>query len=229
LPQLAQSGGTSALNIFNQNDYANFLLAGSQGGTAGTQERIDAQFADPNSRFAKQPQAQFDAAVAGMYKNQFKAHALGLPAAFIPGQTTIDGVSNNLVQAQNVQMSPEAELFSTVAATYRGQLPGTSSLYNNAALGQLLTSWGRSDLASQPFVGDQQGDVQTIGNVVKALNEEPDPTVRNAWLQQIFDFAGNSPSSPSGAVPEVEDYQRAIQLVQGGQLDQLLTGFVNTP
>lgn len=229
VPQLQQSGGAAALNIFTQNDYANYLLAGSKGGTAGTSEAIESQFADPNSRFARLPQAQFDAAVAGMYKNQFKAQALGLPAAFIPGQTSIEQVSSNLVQAQNVQMTPEAETLSIVAATYRGQLPGSSSLYNNAALQQLLVSWGRNDLAGQPFVGSQQGDVQTIGNVVRALNEEPDPAIRQAWMQQIFDFAGNTPSSPSGAVPEVADYQSAINIVRDGTLDNLLNGFLATP
>lgn len=222
----AQTGGAAPLNIFTQDDYRNFLLAGSRGGTTGTAESINSIFADPNSRFARTGNNEFQAAIAGMYANQFKAYALGLDAAFAPGKD-INQLSANLVQAQNVQMTPEAEMVSKVAALYRGNLTG-SNLYNNPVLKQLLVKWGRSDIASKPNVGDPNGDVQSIGGIVKALNEEPNPQVRQAWLQEIFDFAGNSPVSPSGAVPNVREYQVAINILRGGTLDQLLGNFLNT-
>lgn len=214
--------GTTPANIFTANDYQNFLLAGSKGGTTQTAESIDSSFADPNSRFGNPnlPNDQFKAAVAGMYSNQFKAYALGLDGAFNPGDD-INQLSNNLVTAQNTQMTPEAELLSKVAASYRG----TGSLYNNPALQQLLVKWGRSDIASQPNVGDPSGDVQSIGGVVKALNEEQNPAIRQAWLQDIFDFAGNTPSSPSGAVPDLANYQFAVNYVKGGQFSQLLNAY----
>jgi hypothetical protein len=118
-------------------------------------------------------------------------------------------------------MTPEAEVLSKVAAVYRG----TGSLYNNPALQQLLVKWGRTDIAEQPGVGNPLGDVQSIGGVVQALNEEKDPAIRQAWLQDIFDFANNSPSSPSGAVPDVANYQFAIEYVKGGQLNALLNRY----
>jgi hypothetical protein len=223
---LQATQGTAPLNIFTQDDYRNFLLAGSNGGTTGTAESINSKFADPNSRFARTGNAQFQGAIAGMYANQFKAYALGLDAAYAPGKD-INQLSANLVQAQNTQMTPEAELLSKVAATYRGNLTGVN-YYNNPALKQLLVQWGRSDIANQPNVGNPNGDVQSIGGVIKALNEEPDPAIRQAWLQQIFDFAGNSPSSPSGAVPNVTQYQQAINIVRGGTLDQLLNSYLAT-
>jgi hypothetical protein len=222
----AQTGGAAPLNVFTQNDYRNFLLAGSQGGRTGTAESINSAFADPGSRFARTGNNEFQAATAGMYANQFKAYALGLDAAFAPGKD-INQLSANLVQAQNTQMTPEAEMLSKVAALYRGNLTG-SNLYNNPVLKQLLVKWGRTDIASQPNVGNPNGDVQSIGGVVKALNEEPNPEIRKAWLQEIFDFAGNSPTSPSGAVPNVREYQVAIDIVRSGRLDQLLGSFLNT-
>jgi hypothetical protein len=220
------TNGTAPVNVFTQDDYRNYLLAGSQGGTAGTAEGIFSKFADQNSRFARTGSDQFQGAIAGMYANQFKAYALGLDAAFTPGKD-INQLSANLVQAQNVQMTPEAEVLSKVAAVYRGNLTGVN-YYDNSKLKQLLVQWGRSDIANQPNVGDPKGDVQSIGGVIKALNEEPDPAIRQAWLQQIFDFAGNSPSSPSGAVPNVAQYQQAINIVRNGGLDQLLNGYLAT-
>lgn len=214
--------GTGPANVFNANDYANFLLAGSKGGAQGTAESIEAKYADQNSRFAQSDPDAFKAAVAGMYSNQFKAYALGLDAAFEPGKD-INQLSNNLVQAGNTQMTPEAELLSKVAAVYRG----TGSLYNNGALQQLLLKWGRADIANQPNVGNEFGDVQSIGGVVKALNEEKDPAIRQAWLQDIFDFDNNSPTAPSGsgAVPDVANYQFAINYVKSGQLNALLNRY----
>lgn len=214
--------GTTPANIFTANDYQNFILAGSNGGTTQTAEKIDPRFSDPNSRFGNPalPNDQFRAAVAGMYANQFKAYALGLNGAFKPGDD-IKQISNNLVTAQNTPMTAEAELLSKVAASYRG----TGSLYNNPALQQLLVKWGRADIAGQPNVGDPSGDVQSIGGIVKALNEEQNPAVRQAWLQDIFDFAGNTPNSPSGAVPDLANYQFAVNYVRNGQFSQLLNAY----
>jgi len=221
--------GGQKLAIFSAIDYKNFLLAGSQGGTQPTDQLIDSRFADPTSRFANASNQNFQAAVAGMYANQFKGFALGLDVAFTPGKN-IDTIAANLVTAGKTQMTPEAELLSKVAATYRGNLTtGGPNLYNNAALKALLIKWGRTDLANQPSVGSQSGDVQTLGSVIKALNEETDPAIRKAWMQDIFDFAGNTPSSPSGAVPNLPQYQQAVGLVKGGGLDTLLAGYLQGP
>jgi hypothetical protein len=225
----AANPGGQKLAIFSAVDYKNFILAGSQGGTQGTDQLIDSRFADPTARFANASNQDFQAAVAGMYANQFKGFALGLDVAFAPGKN-IDAIAANLVTAGKTQMTPEAELLSKVAATYRGNLTtGGPNLYNNAALKALLIKWGRTDLANQPSVGSQSGDVQTLGSVIKALNEETDPAIRKAWMQDIFDFAGNTPSSPSGAVPSLPQYQQAVSLVKGGGLDLLLANYLKTP
>ena len=223
---IVAADGSQPINAFTASDYKNYLLAGSHGGQTGTAESILSTYADPNSRFAHTGNTQFQAAVAGMYANQFKAYALGVTAAVTPG-ADINKIASDLTQVQNVKMTPEAEMLSKVAALYRGNLTG-ANLYDNAKLKGLLQSWGRNDIASQPNVGSQNGDVQSIGGVVKALNEEKDPAIRQAWLQQIFDFKGNTPSSPSGAVPNVQQYQQAINLVRSGQFDQLLEGYLQT-
>jgi hypothetical protein len=219
--------GTHPVNVFTASDYKNFLLAGSHGGTTGTAESINSKYADPTSRFARTGNTQFQAAIAGMYANQFKGYALGMDVAYTPGKD-INKIAQNLTQVEKVQMTPEAEMLSKVAALYRGELTGVN-LYDNPKLKTLLTSWGRSDIANQPNVGNPNGDVQSIGGVVKALNEEKNPAIRKAWLQQIFDFAGNSPSSPSGAVPNLPQYQQAINLVRNGSLANLLQSYQQTP
>ena len=219
--------GSNPISIFNATDYKNFLLAGSQGGTAGTDQGIFSKFANQDSRFAHANNDQFQAAIAGMYANQFKGYALGLDVAFEPGKD-INALSNNLVKAGTTRMTPEAEMLSKVAALYRGNLTGVN-LYNNGALKNLLTQWGRSDIANKPFTGSQSGDVQSIGGVVQALNEQPDAAVRQKWLQQVFDFAGNTPNSPSGAVPNLPQYQQAINLVRQNTFDTLLNGFLANP
>jgi hypothetical protein len=207
-----------------RDDLVNYVLAGSQGGQSSTDERIDGRFADPTSRFANAGPNEFDAVIAKAYSAQFKAYASGLNVVYIPGQTTIEQVADGIAQGQSIQMQPEAELLAEVAATYRGDLTG-ANLYDNAVLQKLLVSWGRTDLASQPAVG--QADVQSIGSVVRALNEEPNASIRHQWLQQIFDFDNNTASSPSGAVPNLQAYQQAISLVRGGALDQLVNNFNN--
>lgn len=206
-----------------QDDLVNFVLAGSRGGTTTTDQAIDGRFANPNSRFAQAGANEFDAVVAKAYAAQFKAYALGLNVVFNPGdnpQTT----ANNIMTGQMTTMKPEAELLAHVAATYRGDFGG-ASVYNNPALKQLLVSWGRSDLANQPLVGVT--DVQSVGSVIRALNEQPDPTIRQTWLQQIFDFQNNTPSSPSGAVPSLPQYQVAVAMVKNGILDQLIVNYQN--
>lgn len=205
-------------------DLVNYVLAGSKGGKSGTDEGIDGAFADPNSRFANAGANEFDAVVAKAYAAQFKAYALGLNAAFEPGKTTVQEVAANIFKAQSTQMTPEAELLAQVAATYRGDF-GNASAYNNPVLKQLLISWGRTDLASKPLVG--LTDVQSVGSVIQALNEQPDENVRKAWLQDIFDFANNTPVSASGAVPNVKEYQTAITLVRSGTIDQLINNYNN--
>lgn len=213
----------SALNGgLNNNDLLNYVLAGSKGGTVNPDGAIFGQYADQNSRFAQAGANEFDAVVAKTYTAQFKGYALGLDSVFTPGQDTPQKIANNLETALNTQMTPEAELISKVAAVYRGDLGGRGA-YNNAALGQLLTKWGRQDIAAQPGVG--QTDIESIGGVVKALNEEQNAAIRQAWLQDIFDFKNNTPNSPSGAVPDTKKYQDAINVVQSGTLDKLLDNY----
>ncbi len=220
----AVGAGNAGTAQIAPNDLVDFVLAGSRGGTAGTDEGIFGAFARPGSRLSTAGENEFDAVIAKSYAAQFKAYALGLPAAFIPGQTSVEQVANNIAIGQQTPMTQEAELLSQVAATYRGDFGGRST-YNNPVLKQLLVSWGRTDIANQPLVG--QTDVQSIGGVVKALNEERDPAKRQAWLQQIFDFQGNTPVSPSGAVPNAPQYQTAINMVRSGALDQLVNNFNN--
>ena len=208
----------------SQDDLINYVLAGSKGGTAGTDEGIFDKYAKAGSRFGKAGANEFDAVIAKAYTAQFKAYAMGLPAAFIPGQTTVEQVAGNIDKAQQVQFTPEAEMLANVAAVYRGDFGG-ASIYNNAALKDLLISWGRSDIANQPSVGVT--DVESIGGAVKALNEEKDPAIRQAWLQQIFDFQNNTPTSPSGAVPKAAEYQKAIELVKNGTINQLVNNYLN--
>lgn len=212
----------SRTTALTQDDAVNFLLAGSKGGTQGTDVSIDGSFANPNSRFANAGANEFDAVVAKLYSEQFKAYALGMDAAFAPGKD-INQIAANITRAGNAQFTPEAELLSKVAAVYRGELPGESSTYDNGVLKNLLVKWGRSDLANRPGVGET--DVESIGSVVQALNEQKDPAIRQAWLQEIFDFKNNSPVSPSGAVPNAKAYQEAIRIVQNGGLDKLLDNY----
>lgn len=227
--QAAGNAATSpALPRFGQQDFVDFLLAGSKGGTAGTDEAIEGRFARPGSRFGTAGNNEFQAFTAFAYANQFKSFAVGKDAVFAPGKD-INQLAANVADAQNVRLTPEAETLANVAALYRGNLPGMQlgtnkpSTYNNPVLRDLLVQWGRTDLASKPGVG--QTDVESIGSVIKALNEQQDPNVRKAWLQQIFDFQGNSPSSPSGAVPNVREYQVAIDLYRNGGYAQLLNNF----
>ncbi len=205
-----------------KDDIVNYLLATTKGGTDFHSEFVEGRYATPGSRFATAGPREFDAATAAVYVGQFKAFALGLDAVNGPGKNP-NQLADNISRAMNTQFTPEAEILAKVAAVYRGELTGVVGKYDNAALKNLLIQWGRSDLANAPGAG--VFDVQSIGGVIKALNEEPNPQIRQAWLQQIFDFQNNSPNSPSGAVPNVASYQRAIQIVQGGEFDQLLRNY----
>ncbi|MBX2859914.1 MAG: hypothetical protein KTR14_01675 [Vampirovibrio sp.] len=205
-----------------QDDYLNYLLAQTQGGATGVNKRLDSRFSTPGSRFANATPDQFDAVVAQVYADQIKGYALGLPVAYSPGDD-LNQIAGSIQQAANTPFTPEADLLSKVAATYLGDLGGNGN-YDHQAMQNLLVQWGRADLAAKPGVG--QFDVQSIGSVVQALNEEPDPATRQAWLGQIFSgFTGGPPTSPSGAVPDIQQYLNAINLVQGGALDQLLQGY----
>lgn len=222
------SNPTTPLNTsLNVNDLTNYVLGQTQGGTAGVDENISSVFMQPDSRLANAGANEFDAVVAQAYTSQFKGYALGLPVAYTPGgDVSINEVANNLSIGQSTPMTPEAETLSKVAAIYRGEFGGVGR-YDNNALKNLLSSWGRDDIANQPGVGHPQGDVQSIGGVVKALNEEPSGDVRQSWLQQIFDFQGGTSTSPSGAVPQAPEYQYAIDMVNSGTYDQLLDNYNN--
>ncbi len=215
------TGGAGSSSQLAVSDFRDYFLAGSKGGTTGTNEVIEGRYADPNGRFANAGANEFDAVIAHSYAQQFKAYAMGLDVVFNPGDN-VDQLAANLQTAQQTQFTPEAEILSKVAAVYRGDLTGVNA-YDNAALKGLLQQWGRNDLAGQPGVGVT--DVESIGSVVRALNEEQNGQTRQAWLQQIFDFQNNTPNSPSGAVPNVREYQQAINIVQSGELDQLLNNY----
>ena len=209
-----------------QNDILNYVLGQTRGGTAFVDENILGSFMQQNSRLANAGANEFDAVIADAYSSQFKGYALGLDVAFNPGQDNVNTVANNILAGQNAQFTPEAELLSKVAAVYRGEFGGVGR-YDNAALQNLLVQWGREDIANQPGVGVPTGDVQSIGGVVKALTEQQDPAIRQAWLQDIFDFQNGTGVSPSGAVPQTQEYQFAIDMVQSGAYDQLLTNYAN--
>lgn len=222
------TGAVSNANFGNaapltQDDYTNYVLASTRGGTSMVDEGIFARYSDPNSRFATAGANEFDAVTAKIYAGQFKAYAMGEDVVFTPGKD-VNQIAGNIAKGNQTPMTQEAELIAHVAAVYRGDF-GNQGAYNNPALKQLLVSWGRNDIANQAGVGD--GDVQSVGGVIKALNEERDPAVRQAWIQQIFDFQNNTPTSPSGAVPNVESYQNAVAMVQGGAFDQLLQNYTN--
>lgn len=217
-PDTTVRTGTSKLD---HDDLVNYFLAGSRGGTTSTVEVIEGRYARPGSRFAEAGANEFDAVTAYAYAGQFKAYALGLDVVFNPGESP-DTLADNLKRAIETEMTPEAELLSKVAAVYRGDLTGVNA-YDNGALRDLLVQWGRSDLANKPGAG--RTDVESIGGVIQALNEEKDPAIRQRWLQQIFDFAGNTPTSPSGAVPNARAYQDAITIVRDGRLDELLDNY----
>lgn len=226
-------GATSALTgltagapepQFSQNDALNYILGSTRGGTITQEASIFSQFMQPNSRFNQVGDSnEFDAAIAKIYAAQFAGYAQGIDVVFNPGDD-INQIANNITQAQTAysQLNPEAKIFSDVASVYRGDF-GNRGPYNNPVLGQLLQKWGRADIAAKPLVG--VADAQSIGGIVQALNEEANPAIRQAWLQDIFDFANNSPSSPSGAVPQLQDYQNAINIVQNGTLNRLMANF----
>jgi hypothetical protein len=207
----------------DKEDFKDFLLAGSKGGTETTSERIDDRYARPGSKFGNTGANEFDAVTAHAYSVQFKAYALGKDAVMAPGKD-LDQLAQNLVDTQETKFTPEADLLSKVAATYRGDF-GNASLYNNGELKNLLNQWGREDIANEPLVGDPLGDVQSIGGAIKALNEEPNADRRKQMLNDVFDFENNTPNSPSGAVPNVNEYVDAINIVQNGTLDRLVDNY----
>ena len=220
--------GTVTQRHVTKDDFIDFLLAGSQGGTTGTAESINGAFSRPGSRFATTGADQFDAATAWMYAQQFKAYAYGLDAAFNPGGAPIEDLATNLTFTQNLQLTPEAELLSKVAAIYRGDIGG-SFLYDNPAFKTVIARY-RPDIAnSDPLIGNPFGDVQTIGAAVKVLNEESNPAVRQQFLQEIFDFNNNSGNGASGAVPNTPEairaYQVAIDVVTSGRLDAMMNEY----
>ncbi|MBX2860025.1 MAG: hypothetical protein KTR14_02240 [Vampirovibrio sp.] len=218
-----------APGLFSSEDYTDFLLAGSQGGRSGTDVAINGGFARPDSKFAgvafsPDGNDSYQAIIAKMYANQFKGYSLGVPSAVTPG-SSIPEVANNLTQVQQVQFTQEAETLANVAATYRGFLGGSGE-YNLQAIPGLLQQWGRTDLA-QKVTQEGVSDVSGVGSLVQALNEEADPTRRQAMLQTIFDFQNNQGGSPSGVVPPEGDlaYRNAINIVQSGQLDGLVANY----
>jgi hypothetical protein len=225
----ATGTATAARTQFNQEDAKNYILGSSRGGTIVQEPSISSNYSDKNSRFYKIGNTnEFDAVVQKIYSAQFAGYAKGLDIVYNPGTDNIDTIAGNIVKAQDAYngLNADARLFADVAATYRGDF-GNRGAYNNPALKQLLTSWGRTDLANAQFVGDPSADAQTIGAVTQALNEQTDPTIRKQWMQQIFDFQNNTASSPSGAVPDVADYQKAIAIVKSGTLDKLMQNYVN--
>ncbi len=213
---------------FTQDDALNYILGATHGGTTIQEPAIFGSFMNPNSRFVQSGDSnEFDAAIAKIYAAQFAGVAGGLDVLYDPGKDNINQIAANIVQGQNIHdtgLTPEAKLFADVAATYRGDF-GNRGAYNLPIMRQLLVNWGRSDLANQPNVGLPGADGPTLGMITKALNEEPNPAIRQAWLQQIFDFQNNTPNSPSGAVPDLVPYQRAIALVQNGAIDRLMANF----
>ncbi|HEY9687075.1 MAG TPA: hypothetical protein V6C52_08890 [Coleofasciculaceae cyanobacterium] len=203
----------------------NYILGQSHSGTtaAGVDDKIFGAYMQQDSKFAQAGANEFDGAIAKAYTAQFKGYAMGLNVAYKPGDN-MDEIAANLEKGQATKMTAEAETVANVAAIYRGDLSGGGA-YDNPALKKLVASWGRQDIANQPGMGD--GDIQSVGGTVKALNEEPDPAKRQAWLQQIFDFQNNSPNSPSGAVPQsgLVNYQKAISLYRNGTVDQLANNY----
>jgi hypothetical protein len=211
---------------FSKDDALNYILGSTQGGKITQEASIFSSYANPNSRFANIGDTnEFDAVVAKVYASQFAGYAAGIDVVYNPGDK-INTIADNIAQSQQLynQLTPEAQLFADVASVYRGDF-GNRGNYNHSVMKDLLVSWGRQDIANQSLVGVDGADAQTIGGIVKALNEEKDPATRQTWLQQIFDFSNNTPSSPSGAVPNISDYQNAINLVQSGAIDKLMENY----
>ncbi|MDX2085430.1 MAG: hypothetical protein SFZ03_08590 [Candidatus Melainabacteria bacterium] len=235
-PTVAPGAGVNTTRPqLSMDDLTDFVLAGSEGGTVQTQERIDSRFSRPGSRLSATGQDQFDGFVALAYSAQFKAAANGadLDVVFNPGDD-VNTVAQNIFLSQNLQLNPEAQLLADVAATFRGTLDGKPNTYVNTQVPGLLDKWVQdgildadavaTQLAENPGIGSQQDDVSSIGKgLVWAINQVDDKATRDTMLNDIFDFQNLTPNSPSGviAAEDAQDYIRAIQVVQSGTLNAL--------
>jgi len=207
------------------NDIYNYILGGTMGGTATASASNFTMYMQPNSRLATAGINEYNAAVALIYYYQFKAYIGYLDVVFSFGDDTVQEITNNIARGSYYQMkTPEADLLLRVAAVYRGVLCDGGGVYNNPEMKKLLIQWGRSDLASQPGVGDT--DIESIANVAQAIDEQTDPVIRRKWLDEVYNFDDNlHPYSPSGAVPSLRAYQCAIDILRNGTFTQLMDNY----
>jgi hypothetical protein len=207
-------------------DILNYILGGTKGGTATAGVANSTMYMVPGSRMPTSGENEYDAAVALIYYYQIKAHIAYTDVVFnFEDGDKVNDIVDDIASGSAVQLrTPEADALLKVAVIYKGDLCGFGN-YNNPGMKQLLIKWGRADLANENGVGDT--DIESIGLVAQAIDEEPDQEKRREWLAEIYKFYDNlHPQSPSGAVPQLREYQCAIDIVQDGTFDRLIDNYV---
>ncbi len=182
-------------------EFASYLQAQRIGGTLEGKTGIAQSDAIPGSRFGTVVESEaWQASVARNYAYQFSAFAIGANAL------TPEGVQAG--QQAFTQMRPEAQLFTQVAAVFKGNLLDGPGFYDNPGLKQLLQSKGLTHLANQEGVG--QTDVQSIGAITQALN------TGQITLDEVI---------ASGTIDNLDRYFNIINYVQSGGFNQALSRY----
>ena len=207
-------------------DILNYILGGTKGGTATAGVQNSTSYMVPNSRMPTAGENEYDGSVALIYYYQIKAHIAYTDVVFnFEDGDKVKDIVDNISSGSAVQLrTPEADTLLKVAVTYKGDLCGFGE-YNNPGMKQLILKWGRPDLANELGVGET--DIESIGLVAQAIDEEPDQEKRREWLAEIYVFYDNiNPRSPSGAVPQLREYQCAIDINADGTFDRLVDNYV---
>lgn len=207
-------------------DILNYILGGTKGGTATAGVQNSTSYMVPGSRMPNAGENEYDASVALIYYYQIKAHIAYTDVVFnFEEGDKVKDIVDNISSGSAVQLrTPEADTLLKVAVIYKGDLCGFGE-YNNPGMKQLLIKWGRTDLASEGGVGET--DIESIGLVAQAIDEEPNEEKRREWLAEIYVFYDNiHPRSPSGAVPQLREYQCAIDISADGTFDRLIDNYV---
>lgn len=207
-------------------DIYNYILGGSKGGTTSAGVANSTMYMLPGTRLPNAGYNELQAVIAVIYYYQIKAHIAYKDVVFnFEAGDKVDDIVDNIASGSAVQLrTQEADTLLKVAVVYKGDLCGFGE-YNNPAMKQLLLKWGRADLATENGVGET--DIESIGLVAQAIDEEPDPEIRREWLAEVYKFYDNvHPESPSGAVPQLREYQCAIDVTQDGTIDRLIDNYV---
>jgi hypothetical protein len=221
IPQL----DTYPVPPLTRSDIYNLLLGGTKGGTTSAGVQNSQEYMEPNSRLRTAGQNEYNAVAAVIYYDQIKGHIAYRDVVYNFPDDSINDIADSIASGSAVQLrTQEADILLKVAVIYKGIMCGFGE-YNNPALKQLLVKWGRTDLAGEVGVGET--DIESIGLTAQAIDEQPDPQIRREWLSEIYSFSDNlHPQSPSGAVPQLREYQCSVDLSQDGTIDRLIDNYV---